>query len=157
MYKSKILVINGPNLNMLGLRDPEIYGKLSLEDINTALKKLAEANNYLIVFFQSNDEGAIVTEIQKAYTDGTSGVLINAAAYTHTSIAILDALTIRGKMNPLPYVEVHLSDPTERENFRHFSFLRAQAIATISGKQAGSYYEGLSILIKYLNSIRIER
>jgi 3-dehydroquinate dehydratase II len=150
MYKSKILVINGPNLNMLGIRDPKKYGDLSLKAINEELQRIAEFDKYLLEFFQSNNEGEIISRIQKAYGDGTSGILINAAAYTHTSIGILDALTIRGEDKTFPYVEVHLSNPKEREAFRHHSYLESGAIATISGKQAKSYYEGLRVLIRYL-------
>ena len=154
MYKSKILVINGPNLNMLGIRDPSIYGSLSLETINEELRKIAEASNYLAEFFQSNDEGEIISRIQRVYSSTeTSGILINAAAYSHTSIGILDALTIRGKDNPFPYVEVHLSSPEQRESFRLHSYLEAKAISTISGKQAGSYYEGLKVLILHLEKM----
>jgi len=147
----KILVVNGPNLNMLGIRDPRMYGQLSLKVINDELKKIAASKNCDIEFFQSNDEGEIITRIQEAYSDGTSGILINAAAYTHTSVGILDALTIRGKDNPFPYVEVHLSNPKQRESFRHNSYLEANALTTISGKQAGSYYEGLVHLIVRLD------
>jgi 3-dehydroquinate dehydratase-2 len=147
----KILVINGPNLNMLGMRDIGIYGVVSLDVINERLRRIAEGfHNCFIDFFQSNCEGEIISKIQKAYSDGTSGILINAAAYTHTSIGILDALTILGKAKPFPYVEVHLSNPKAREKFRHYSFLEANAIATVSGKQAESYYEGIQILLAYL-------
>lgn len=150
MKKPRILVINGPNLNMLGVRDPKVYGSVTLEAINAQLRVMAVDRGYVIEFFQSNSEGEIVSRIQKAYYDGTVGILINAAAYMHTSIAILDALTIRGKEQPFPYVEVHLSFPKTREPFRHHSFLEEMAVATVSGKQAESYYEGLRILIRHL-------
>ena len=148
----KILVINGPNLNMLGIRDPDQYGNLSLENINKELKKIARQEKCEIEFFQSNIESNIISRIQESYKDETLGILINAAAYTHTSIGILDALTIHGKENPFPYVEIHLSNPKEREPFRHPSFLEDSAITTISGKQAESYYEGLRYLIAHLKN-----
>ena len=148
--KPKILVINGPNLNLLGMRDPKIYGKLTLETINAELRIRANQKNYVIEFFQSNDEGTLITKIQEAYFDGTCGILINAGAYAHTSVAILDALIIRGYNNRFPWVEVHLSDPKHRESFRHHSYLEAGAIATCSGKQAQSYYDGLRALICHL-------
>ncbi len=147
----KILVINGPNLDMLGMRDPEKYGSLSLEDINRELKRIAESNGYKVVFFQSNSEGELISRIHRVYFDETAGILINAAAYTHTSVGILDALTIKGDDSPFPFVEVHLSDPKKREPFRHHSFLEAKAITTVSGMKADSYYEGLKRLMAYLS------
>ena len=156
MYEGRILVINGPNLNMLGIRDPEKYGNITLEAINTELQKIAQKHKYHAVFFQSNCEGEIVSRIQRAYTDGdgTSGILINAAAYTHTSIAILDALTLKGEGKAFPYVEVHLSDPKLREHFRRHSYLEASAILTVSGHEDGSYYNGLTYLILYLKGLK---
>lgn len=151
-----ILVINGPNLNMLGIRDPKIYGHLSLDKINSKLVEIAKNNNCYLNFFQSNSEGEIISRIQEAYIDktGTAGILINAAAYTHTSVGVLDALTIRGKDNPFPYVEVHLSNPKRREPFLRHSYLEEHAIATISGKGADSYFEGLKTLILHLKKMR---
>ena len=113
----KILVINGPNINMLGIREPAIYGKANYESLCNYLIAVAKELDIDIEHFQSNYEGDIVTKIQKAYRV-YDGIIINPAAYTHTSIAILDALKAVG----IPAVEVHISDPMEREEFRHISY-----------------------------------
>ena len=113
----KILVINGPNMNMLGIRQPEIYGHATYEDLKSMIEGEAERLGAEVSFFQSNHEGALVDAIQQAYFDRVDGIVINPAAYTHTSVAILDAL----KAVALPAVEVHLSDVTKREDFRQIS------------------------------------
>ena len=130
----KILVINGPNMNMLGIRQPEIYGKATYED----LKAMIQAET----FFQSNHEGALVDAIQQAYFDKVDGIIINPAAYTHTSIALLDAVKAVG----IPTVEVHVSDPDSREEFRHVSYIRAACIGTIRGHGLPGYLEALHLL-----------
>lgn len=143
----KILVLNGPNLNFLGIRQPEIYGRESYGDLCALLRREAEALGMEIAFFQSNHEGALVDAIQEAYRNGTDGILFNPAAYTHTSIALLDAL----KAVRIPTVEVHLSDPDTREDFRHISYIRPACIATIKGKGFAGYVEGLHLLHARLN------
>ncbi len=147
----KILVINGPNLNMLGVREPEIYGTLTLEDIEKMLLIAANTEKIELEFFQSNHEGAIVDKIQEAY-GLIEGILINPAAYTHTSIAIADAIAAVA----LPAVEVHLSDIESREEFRKHSFIAPKCIAQIAGKGADGYRIGLEILIEHINENRTE-
>ena len=126
----KILVIHGPNLNMLGSREPNIYGKQTYQDFVNLIRDYSESKNLEVSFFQSNHEGALVDAIQQAYFDGVEGILINAGAYTHTSLAILDALKSTG----IPSVEVHISNPKNREEFRHFSYLSQDCWAAIQGK-----------------------
>ena len=137
----KILVINGPNLNMLGIREPQIYGKETLEDLMNYVCDYCASRSIAVEFFQSNCEGAIIDAIQNAYGK-FDGIVINAAAYTHTSIAIPDAL----KAVMIPAVEVHISDINAREEFRRMSFLSPVCIATVSGKHFASYTEAISIL-----------
>ncbi len=145
----KILVINGPNLNFLGKREPDIYGSTTLEDINLKLSDLASTygKNVELEFFQSNSEGEIVSRIQKAY-GAFDGILINPAAYTHTSVAIRDAILSTG----LPTVEVHISNVYKREGFRHKSFISDISIGIVSGFGINSYLLGLRGLIEYLIS-----
>ncbi len=140
-----ILVVNGPNLNMLGKREPEVYGSQTLEDINCELKRVAEALGTALTFFQSNHEGALVDTIQTAL-NVHQGILVNPGAYTHTSVAIRDAIAAVA----LPTVEVHLSNIHKREAFRHHSYIAPVAIGQISGFGADSYRLGLEGLIKYL-------
>ena len=123
----KILVINGPNLNMLGIREPQIYGRQSYAELLGIVSEHAARIGAEIEFFQSNHEGAIVDRIQEAYFSGIDGIVINPAAYTHTSVAIADAL----KAVSIPAVEVHISEVSEREAFRQVSYVRDVAIATI--------------------------
>jgi len=139
----KILVINGPNLNMLGIREPEIYGKGTLEDLVKMIKEKANSMGIECDFFQSNHEGAIVDKIQEAFNK-VDGIIINPAAYTHTSVAILDAVKSVG----IPTVEVHISDPDKRDEFRKISFVRQACIATVKGKGFEGYLEALDILAK---------
>ncbi|MDY2913337.1 MAG: type II 3-dehydroquinate dehydratase [Candidatus Enteromonas sp.] len=141
----KILVIHGPNLNMLGIREPNIYGKQTYQDLVNLIRDYAESNNLEVSFFQSNHEGALVDAIQQAYFDGVEGILINAGAYTHTSLAILDALKSTG----IPSVEVHISNPKNREEFRHFSYLSQYCFATIQGKGFPGYLEAIDALIAH--------
>ncbi len=139
----KILVINGPNLNMLGIREPDIYGKSTYNDLVEMIKKHALEKGVEVDFFQSNHEGAIVDRIQKAYRN-IDGIIINPAAYTHTSVAILDAL----KAVAIPTVEVHISDVDEREPFRKLSYVSLIAVKTIKGKGFQGYAEALSYLLE---------
>lgn len=139
----KILVINGPNLNFLGIREPEIYGKKTYKDLCELIKEKAEQLNITVEIIQSNHEGTIVDEIQKAYYDKVDGIVINPGAYTHTSIAILDAL----KATMIPCVEVHISDISEREQFRKISYVSLIAKKTIKGKGFDGYIEAMEYLI----------
>lgn len=134
----RILILNGPNLNMLGVREPEIYGTQSLADIERLCRAKAKDRGFKIDFRQSNHEGELVEWIQQA-RGKFDGVIINAAAYTHTSIAIHDALKIFGG----PIIEVHLSNPKTREPFRHHSYITPLAAAVISGKGADGYREAI--------------
>lgn len=137
----RILVINGPNLNLLGLREPALYGAQNFETLQASIREWAAALGLDVELFQSNHEGVIVDKIQAAY-GVFDGILINPAAYTHTSVAILDAL----KAVALPTVEVHLTDITTREEFRRFSFVSLCANKTICGKGFDGYKEGLEYL-----------
>ncbi len=137
-----ILVINGPNMNMLGIRQPEIYGKATYEDLKTMIQTEADRLGVTVSFFQSNHEGALVDAIQQAYFDHVDGIIINPAAYTHTSVALLDAVKAVG----IPTVEVHVSDPDSREDFRHVSYIRAACTATIRGHGLAGYVEALRLL-----------
>ena len=142
----KILVINGPNLNMLGIREPDIYGKKSYSDLCSLIEEHSKTNGYSVEFFQSNHEGMIVDKIQEAYFDKVDGIIINPAAYTHTSVAILDAL----KAVAIPTVEVHISDVDSREEFRKVSYVRLYALTCISGRGFESYTDAAEYLIGYL-------
>lgn len=138
----KILVINGPNMNMLGIRQPEIYGKATYEDLKAMIAAEAKKLGVTVQFFQSNHEGELVDAIQRAYFDKMDGIVINPAAYTHTSVALLDAVKAVG----IPTVEVHVSDPDAREDFRHVSYIRAACAATIRGHGLEGYLEALRFL-----------
>lgn len=137
----KILVINGPNINMLGIREKEIYGSGSYDDLCAMIKKHADEKNIDVTLFQSNHEGDIVDEIQKAYKK-YDGIVINPAAYTHTSVAVLDALSAV----KIPTVEVHISDVSKREDFRQISYVRLIAKKTIMGKGFSGYLEAMDYL-----------
>lgn len=138
----KLFIINGPNLNMLGIREPEIYGKLTLQDIESKIKLYCAKNQIDVEFYQSNHEGEIVDIIQSAYKKA-DGIIINPAAYTHTSVAILDAL----KAVDIDTVEVHLSDVDEREDFRKFSYVSLFAKRVIKGKGADGYIEAIDFFL----------
>ncbi|MCI8399612.1 MAG: type II 3-dehydroquinate dehydratase [Oscillibacter sp.] len=140
----KILVINGPNLNMLGIRQPEIYGTTSYQDLVDIISCEAERLGVEVSFFQSNHEGAIVDAIQQAYFDQIDGIVINPAAYTHTSVALLDAV----KAVSIPAVEVHISDPDAREEFRRVSYIRAACVKTIRGHGLDGYLEAMRFLVE---------
>ena len=143
----EILVINGPNLNMLGKREPEIYGSLTLSEIETFLSSKTDSlgGDVGLSFFQSNSEGEIVTAIQDAY-EKFDGVVINPGAYTHTSVAIRDAILSTG----MPVVEVHISNIYKREDFRQKSFVSGVSLGVVSGFRAHSYYLGLLGLVEHL-------
>ncbi len=141
----KILVLNGPNLNLLGKRERQHYGSLSLPAIEKQLKKLGRELGVQLEFFQSNFEGALVEKIQNA-RDKADGILINPAAYTHTSIALRDALAAV----EIPFVEVHLSNLAKREEFRKRSLLSDLALGVISGFGPASYFLGLRALAEFL-------
>ncbi len=141
----KLLIINGPNLNMLGLREPDIYGKKDFKALTEYLENYCAERSIDCKLFQSNHEGAIVDEIQAAY-GVFDAILINPAAYTHTSVAILDAL----KAVALPAAEVHLSNIYEREEFRHHSFVSAACVKTVYGKGFDGYGEAIDFLKDYI-------
>lgn len=147
MSKLNILVLHGPNLNLLGLREPDIYGYLTIEDVNGILEEEASQLNATVSCFQSNHEGALVDAIHKA-VEAYQGIVINPGAYTHTSVAIRDALAAVD----LPTVEVHLSNIYSREEFRHYSYIAPIAIGQISGFGVDSYLLGLQALIAYLSN-----
>ena len=138
----KLYIINGPNLNMLGIREPEIYGKLTVQDIESKIKLYCAKNQIDVEFYQSNHEGEIVDIIQSAYKKA-DGIIINPAAYTHTSVAILDAL----KAVDVDTVEVHLSDVDEREDFRKLSYVSLFAKKVIKGKGADGYIEAIDFFL----------
>ncbi|WP_374566652.1 type II 3-dehydroquinate dehydratase [Nitrosomonas sp.] len=130
-----ILIIHGPNLNLLGVREPEIYGATTLQDINRKLSNLTENTDFKLDFFQHNAESALIERIQQTMQDGTNFIIINPAAYTHTSVALRDAIAaVR-----LPFIEVHLSNIYSRETFRHHSYFSDLAIGVISGLGAKGY------------------
>ncbi|MCE9625514.1 MAG: type II 3-dehydroquinate dehydratase [Deltaproteobacteria bacterium] len=144
--KRNILVIHGPNLNLLGLREPEVYGAVTQKDIDETLKAIAAEENLQIKVFQSNGEGDLVDAIQGA-AGRFDGILINPAAYTHTSVALRDAVAAVG----LPVVEVHLSNIYKREEFRHHSYIAPVAVGQVSGFGAYSYVLGLYGLIQEID------
>lgn len=139
----KILVINGPNLNMLGIREPDVYGKTTYKDLCETINNFALINGVDVEIFQSNHEGAIVDKIQAAYGN-TDAIVINPAAYTHTSVAILDAL----KAVSIPAVEVHISDVSAREDFRQISYVREFCEKTICGHGINGYIEAIEHFIE---------
>ncbi len=142
----KILVLNGPNINILGIREPDIYGRQSYRELLEMISAHAEEKGVAVEFYQSNHEGDLVDAIQKAFFDGVDGIVFNPAAYTHTSVAIADAVKGVG----LPTVEVHISEVSEREAFRQVSYIRAAAVKTICGHGLAGYNEALDFLIKYI-------
>ena len=137
-----IRVINGPNMDLLGLRQPELYGRETYEDLCAMLRAEAAALGVQVSFFQSNHEGTLVDAIHQAYFDHVDGIVINPAAYTHTSVALLDAVKAVG----IPTVEVHVTDPDSREPFRRVSYIRAACVATIKGRGLPGYQEAMRLL-----------
>ena len=140
-----ILLLNGPNLNLLGQREPSIYGVDTLKSIEAELQKKADMEGVLLEFFQSNSEGALVDQIHKSIGE-TDGIMINAGAYTHTSIALRDALLC----SQAPYVELHLSNTFAREEFRHKSLLAENAIGVVSGFGPTSYFLAFEGILTFL-------
>ena len=140
----KLLIINGPNLNMLGIREPDHYGKETYNDLCDKISSYCKANEIEAEIYQSNHEGALVDKIQEAYFNGTDGIVINPGAYTHTSIALLDAV----KSVSIPTVEVHISKVEEREDFRQVSYIRAACVKNITGKGTDGYLEAIDFLLK---------
>ena len=138
----KIYVINGPNLNMLGIREPDIYGSKSYLDLIKMLEDHAKWLGIELVCYQSNHEGDLVDKIQEAYFEGAEGIVINPGAYTHTSIALLDAV----KSVRIPTIEVHISKLSEREDFRQISYIRLACEKTISGMGLDGYIEAINYL-----------
>lgn len=132
---AKILVLNGPNLNLLGTREPEVYGKLTLADIDSLLQKIATEAGHSLEFMQSNAEAPLIERIHQARADGIKFILINPAAFTHTSVALRDALLAVS----IPFIEVHLSNVHARESFRHHSYFSDVAVGTIVGLGAQGY------------------
>ena len=143
----KLLIINGPNLNLLGLREPDVYGSRNYAELVHRIDRHAAKLGVECTVFQSNHEGAIVDRIQQAYCEGVDGIVINPAAYTHTSVALLDAL----KAVSIPAVEVHISNVSAREDFRQISYVRLAAIATIAGKGFEGYLEAMDLLKERLS------
>ncbi len=138
-----IYVINGPNLNLLGIREPDKYGTESYESLIERLKEHSKKSQYKLELYQSNHEGNLVDKIQEAYFQKADGIVINPGAYTHTSIALLDALNAV----KIPTVEVHISDVSRREEFRQISYVRLAAVKTIMGHGTDGYFEAIEFLL----------
>lgn len=149
MSQSKALVLHGPNLNLLGTRQPEIYGYETLEDVNNALREKAVLSGWELNCLQSNHEGGLIDAIHTARIDGTQAIIINPAAYTHTSVAILDALNaFEGTV-----IEVHISNVHQRESFRHHSYVSLRADGVIAGLGTQGYQAALDALIKAADNV----
>lgn len=144
----KILVINGPNLNMLGIREPDKYGRESYKDLIEKISAHCAQTGVDVVFYQSNHEGALIDRIQEAYYDGTDGIVINPGAYTHTSIGLLDAVRSVG----IPTAEVHISKVEEREEFRRISYIRQACCFTVTGHGTAGYIEAVDFLINNIEN-----
>ena len=141
----KICVINGPNINFLGIREPDIYGRETYKSLLEKIKNHFDKNGIDVEFFQSNHEGAMVDKIQDCYGK-IDGIVMNPAAYTHTSVALLDAVKAVG----IPTVEIHISDVSKREDFRQVSFVRAACVKTIVGHGTDGYLEAIDFLKEYV-------
>ena len=148
--QSRILVLHGPNLNLLGRREPGIYGLTTLADIHEAMESRAKADGVLLESFQSNHEGELIDRVQAAATEGVNFIVINPAAYTHTSVALRDALTGVA----IPFVEVHLSNVHAREPFRHHSYFSDKAVGVICGLGAQGYLLALEFALSRLRAER---
>jgi 3-dehydroquinate dehydratase-2 len=140
-----LLVLNGPNLNLLGLREPHLYGHTTLPELEAGLRTLAQTLGVTLATFQSNHEGALVDRIQDARTDGTDFIILNAGAYTHTSVAIRDALA---GVN-IAFVEVHISNVHKREEFRHHSYLSDLAVGVVAGLGPSGYEAAVRFAAQY--------
>lgn len=143
----KIYVINGPNLNMLGIREPDKYGHESYQSLIDSLNLHSKEKGYTLITYQSNHEGDLVDKIQEAYFEKADGIVINPGAYTHTSIALLDAISAV----KIPTVEVHISDVSKREDFRQISYVRMAAEKTIMGKGLKGYFEAIEYLLENIH------
>lgn len=144
---AKFLIVNGPNLNLLGIREPKAYGQHTLEDINQSLQTFAQANGHQLATFQSNAEGALIDRIHAARAENVDFIIINAGAFTHTSIALRDALLAI----ECPFIEVHLTNIYAREPFRHKSYLADISVGVITGLGGFSYQAALEAAIYLLN------
>ena len=142
----KFYILNGPNLNLLGVREPQKYGSTSYDELCKSVKAFCDEAKIEVEFYQSNHEGALVDKIQEGYFKKIDGIVFNPGAYTHTSIALLDALLAV----KIPCVEVHITNPDEREDFRHVSYVRSACIGTIRGHGIEGYTEGCQKLVDYL-------
>ena len=140
----KLMILNGPNLNLLGIREPDHYGRETYEELLQKIEKHAALRNVNVTCRQSNHEGDLVDWIQEAYFEGFDGIVINPGAYTHTSIALLDAVKGVG----LPTVEVHISDVTRREDFRQVSYIRAACVGSVIGQGTDGYLQAMDRLIE---------
>ena len=138
----KLLVINSPNLNLLGLREPDHYGRETYQQLLDKIRAYCGSRGHEVSFFQSNHEGALVDAIQQAYFDGVEGIVINPGAYTHTSVALLDAV----KAVSIPTVEVHISKVEQREDFRQVSFIRLACVGTVTGLGTDGYLRAVDLL-----------
>ncbi len=141
----KLCIINGPNLNFLGIREPDIYGTTTYKDVCQTIQDHATAKGIEVEIYQSNHEGDLVDKIQACYGE-VDGIVINPAAYTHTSVALLDAVKTVG----IPTVEVHISDVSKREDFRQVSYIRAACVKTIAGHGINGYLEAMDYLLETL-------
>src|SRR5690554_2331134 len=146
-HMAKLLLLHGPNLNLLGEREPEVYGHTTLAQIDAGMRERAEAAGHALESFQSNAEHALVERIHAAAQDGTAFILINPAAFTHTSVAIRDALAAVA----VPFIEVHLSNPHAREPFRHTSYFSDLAVGVVCGFGPASYHLALQAAIEHVN------
>lgn len=144
----KILILNGPNINILGIREPDIYGRQTYDDLVKLIKSRADELNVETEFYQSNHEGDLVDAIQNAYFTGVDGIVFNPAAYTHTSVAIADAVKGVG----IPTVEVHISEVSKREAFRQVSYISSVAVKTITGQGLNGYVQALEFLAESLRN-----
>lgn len=144
----KFLILNGPNINILGIREPDIYGRQTYDDLVALIKAHAAEIGAEVEFIQSNHEGDLVDAIQSAYFNKTDGIVFNPAAYTHTSVAIADAVKGVG----IPTVEVHISDVSKRESFRQVSYISAAAVKTIAGQGLEGYNQALDFLAELVRN-----
>lgn len=144
---NNILVLHGPNLNLLGKREPSIYGRITLEEININLTKLAENNGAVLLCFQNNAEAMLVERVQQASTDGTEFIILNPAAFTHTSVALRDSLAAVA----IPFIEVHISNVFAREAFRKESYFSDLAVGVISGLGAAGYEYAVQYALNHKN------
>lgn len=142
----KIMILNGPNINMLGIREKDIYGSVNYDALLKLIQEEADQRHVEVKFYQSNHEGDLVDMIQKAYFEKIDGIVINPAAYTHTSVAIADAIKA---IAPIPVVEIHISNINEREEFRHISYCAPYCVAQIKGEGIQGYIHAMDIVIEH--------